>query len=477
MPWRGPGGTIERPVKTAPRLGSGIRRGVRRPPGPRIGPLQGVGKIRHDPLNFHLEVARRYGDLAYFRAGPFHIYVLSHPDLVRDLLVTKGHSTMKGQALQEAKRILGEGLLTSEGEEHRRHRRLVQPGFHHARIDAYAEIMAAYTERMADRWMDGQEVDLHEEMMRLTLAIVAKTLFDTDVEDADAEEVAEALRVAFDMFNRFFLPFSGLLERLPLPSNRRFDQARASLDRIVYGLIRDHRASGDRGDLLSMLLSAQGVFAVPGAVDGESGMTDRQVRDEAMTLFLAGHETTSNALTWTAYLLSQHPEAETRVHDEVDRVIGRDRLPTPADIPALTYTRRVLSESLRLYPPAWIVARRAIEPMEIGGYTIPRDSTIVVSQYVVHHDPRWYPDPWRFDPDRWLPEAVAGRPKHAFFPFGGGSRMCIGEDFAWMEAMVVLATIARRSRLRLVPGHPVALNAMVTLRPKHGMRMQVVSRR
>jgi cytochrome P450 len=436
--------------------------------------VRALQAIRHDPLNFHVDVARRFGDLAYYRAGLFHIYVVSHPDLIREVLVTKAHSFMKGQALQEAKRILGEGLLTSEGELHRRQRHLIQPVFHHQRVAGYGDVMASLAERHASRWVDGQEFDLHREMTALTLAVVGATLFDADVEDRDAAEVGRALTTAFDMFDRFFLPWSGLIERLPLPSNRRFEEARASLDRIVYGMIRDRRAGGDRGDLLSMLLFA-----------GDEGppMSDRQVRDEAMTLFLAGHETTSNALTWTLYLLSQHPEVEARLHEEVDRVVGPDRLPAAGDLPSLPYLHRVLTESLRLYPPAWILGRLALEDVELGDYVIPKGATVVASPYVVHHDPRWYPDPERFDPDRWIDvtESVGdgqppGRPKYSYFPFGGGSRKCIGQDFAWMEAMLVLATVARRWRFELVTGHPVEMKPMVTLRPKHGVRMRIEAR-
>jgi cytochrome P450 len=439
-------------------------RGVRRPPGPRVNLLRALQTIRHDPLNFHLDVARRFGDLAYYRAGLFHIYVVSHPDLIREVLVTKSHGFMKGQALQEAKRILGEGLLTSEGELHRRQRHLIQPVFHRQRVVGYGDVMASLAERHAGRWHDGQEFDLHRQMTRLTLAIVGATLFDTDVEDGDAAEVGRALTTAFDMFDRFFLPFSGLIERLPLPSNRRFEEARASLDRIVYGMIRDRRAGGDRGDLLSMLLFAG---------DGSS-MEDRQVRDEAMTLFLAGHETTSNALTWTLYLLSRHPEVEARLLEELDRAIRSDRLPGAGDLASLPYLHRVLTESLRLYPPAWILGRLALEDVELGGYVIPKGATVVASPYLVHHDPRWYPGPERFDPDRWIDDGPGpGRPKYAYFPFGGGSRMCIGQDFAWMEAMLVLATVARRWRFRPVPGHPVQMHPMVTLRPRHGVHMRV----
>jgi cytochrome P450 len=443
-----------------------------RPPGPKLRFVGGFRTFRHDALGFLLQTARTYGDVAWFRVGPFDIYLLSHPDHVRDVLVAGHHAVTKSRVLQEARRILGDGLLTSEGDTHKRNRRLLQPLFHHQRITGYSEVMTRYAARASERWRDGQELDLHEELMALTLAIVGKTLFGTDVDEAVAQRVAGSLRTMFDMYDRFFMPFAEYLERLPLPANRRFWQAKASLDEVIFGLIRDRRADGDRSDILSMLLAAgdgDGGHATP------SGMSDRQIRDEATTIFLAGHETTSIALTWTFYLLSQSPEVEERLHRELDEVLG-GRNPGPSDLLRLEFTRRVLSESLRLYPPAWTMGRSVVADLPLGGYVVPAGATVLLSQYVIHHDPRWYPDPWRFDPDRWEPAAVAARPKYSFFPFGAGPRMCIGEDFAWMEGMLVLATIAGRWRFRLVPGQRIALSPRITLRPKHGMRMKVERR-
>jgi cytochrome P450 len=442
-----------------------------RPPGPKLGFAGGFRVFRRDPLGFLLRTARTYGDVAWFRVGPFDLYLLSHPEHVRDLLVAGHHSVAKSQILQEARRILGDGLLTSEGDVHKLRRRLIQPVFHHQRIESYGKVMAEYADRASKRWRDGQQLDLHEELMALTLGIVGKTLFGTDVEEDKARQVASTLQIMLGMYDRFLMPFAAYLERLPLASNRRFGEAKASLDEVVFGLIRDRRATGDRGDLLSMLLSARDEENGHGPM----GMTDQQVRDEATTLFLAGHETTAIALTWTFYLLSQHPDVEERLHQELVEVLG-DRLPSPADLGALPYTRRVFSESLRLYPPAWTMGRRVLQDLPAGSYVIPAGSSALLSQYVIHHDPRWYPDPWRFDPDRWTPEAVAARPKHSFFPFGAGPRMCIGEDFAWMEGMLVLATIARHWRFRLVPGHPIGLSPRITLRPKYGMRMSLERR-
>ena len=441
------------------------------PPGPRRRvPALNALELGRNPLAFLAGLADRYGDIARVPLGTETLYLFNHPDLVRDVLVTNHRNFHKGRGLERAKMLLGTGLLTSEDEYHLRQRRLAQPAFHRQRVAAYGATMASYAAARRDRWRAGWVIDVHREMMALTLAIVGKTLFDADVEH-EAAEIGAALTTTFESFNfAFFLPFGELLERLPLPATRRFRKARARLDATIYRLIDERRRSGtDHGDLLSMLLMAQDTEG-----DG-GGMSDLQLRDEAMTIFLAGHETTANALTWTWYLLSQHPEAEARVHAEVDSALG-GRLPTADDLAALPYTRMVLAESMRLYPPAWIVGRRALGPFDANGYTIPPRSIVLLCQYVIHHDRRWFPDPERFDPGRFMPDQQADRPKFAYFPFGGGPRVCIGEQFAWMEGVILLATIAQRWRLRLVAGHPVALQPIITLRPKFGMRMAVEAR-
>jgi cytochrome P450 len=417
-----------------------------------------------DPTGQVLQITREHGDVASFRFGSDLHVLLNDPESIRRVLVTDQRLYMKGKALQEAKRVLGEGLLTSEGEQHMRQRRLIQPLFHHRRIGAYGGVMTELAERLQAGWEDGEARDIHADMARLTLAIVGRTLFDADVE-GEAREIGEALAVALESVNTLVFPFGSLWERSPLPGPRRFRRACERLDATIYRLIAERRASGlERDDLLSLLLRARDE-----AGDG-GGMTDRQVRDEAMTLFLAGHETTSNLLTWTWYLLSGAPEAEERLHAELDRVLD-GRLPGVDDLPALTYAQRVIDESLRLYPPVWLFGRRSLEDTELGGYAIPRGTVVSVSQWVTHHDPRWFPDPWRFDPDRWQPEEAAGRPQWSYFPFGGGTRVCIGEGFARMEAMLVLATIASRWRLRLAPGHRVELRPRITLRPRDGLPM------
>jgi cytochrome P450 len=424
---------------------------------------------RRGPLAYFQNLAKRYGDISFFRIGPQEAFFLNHPDLVKDLLVTNNQNFMKGLVLQRAKRLLGEGLLTSEGEFHRRQRRLAQPAFHRQRIASYADVMIDYASRTSERWRDGDTLDISVEMMRLTLGIVGKTLFDADVE-SESGEVGKAMTVVMELFDTLTLPFFELLSKLPLPQLRRFDAARTKLDRIIFSLVDERRRSGaDHGDLLSMLLLAQDE-------EGDGGqMTDQQLRDELMTIFLAGHETTANALTWTWFLLSEHPEIEARLHQELDKVLST-RKPEFADVAQLRYTEMVLAESMRLYPPAWAIGRLATVDCELGGYFVPKKSLVLVSQYVMHRDERYYDNPLAFDPERWTSELRETRPQFSYFPFGGGPRRCIGEGFAWIEGILCLATLARRWRLRLVPHHPVALKPVVTLRPKHGMKMVLKKR-
>jgi cytochrome P450 len=420
------------------------------------------------PLDFFTNLARTYGDISSYRMAGERLFLVNDPRLIRDILVTHNRNFTKSRGLERSKRLLGQGLLTSEGAMHLRQRRLMQPAFHRDRIAGYGDLMAGYADRMRNGWTDGVTLDIAREMNRLTLSIVGKTLFDVDVE-SQAAVVGEALTAVIESFWMMMLPFADVLERLPVPKLRRARMARARLDAIIYRMIADRRASGrDHGDLLSMLLTAQDE-------DEGGGMTDQQVRDEAMTIFLAGHETTANALTWTWYLLSGAPDVEAKVHAEVDRVL-QGRLPTMGDLASLAYVERVVTESMRLYPPAWIIGRRAINEYPIGDYIAPARSILVMSPYIMQRDPRFYADPERFNPDRWTTEFRAALPKFAYFPFGGGPRQCIGESFAWMELTLLVATISQQCRLRLVPGHPVVPQPLVTLRAKHGMRMTVEKR-
>ena len=443
---------------------------AKKPRGPKNLPVLGnLASFRARPIEFLMSTAREYGDLPYFRLGPYHAYLINHPDFVREILVTNQANFTKSRALQRARILLGHGLLTSEGTFHLRQRRLVQPAFHREQLAGYAAVMSEYAVRVRDRWKAGSTLDISGEMMHLTLAVVGKTLFSADVE-SEAPEIGQALTTVLKMFRMLMMPFSEYLEKLPLPSIRRFEKARDRLDQTIYGLIRERRKSGeDAGDLLSMLLLAQDEEA-----DGGS-MTDTQVRDEALTLFLAGHETTANALTWTWYLLSQNPHCEARLHRELDTVL-EGRVPQMADLPQLPYAEMVFAEAMRLYPPAWAIGRMSKAPFELGGLHIGAKSICILSPYVTQRDARWFPDPERFDPERWTPEAREARPKFSYYPFGGGARICIGERFAWMEGVLVLATLAQKWKLRLAEGQRVEPLPLITLRTRYGMKMTLASR-
>jgi cytochrome P450 len=436
-----------------------------RPRGPKNPPIIGhLHAFRSNPLRFLIKAAREHGDLVYFKVASQNMYLVNHPDYVREILVTNQSNFIKSRGLQRAKVLLGEGLLTSEGQLHLRQRRLVQPAFHRERLAGYASAMSECAVRERERWQAGSSMDVSVEMSRLTLSVVARTLFNADVE-SEASQIGEAMTATIQMFQLLVMPFSEYLVKLPLPSVRRFEKARALLNSTIYGLIRERRNSGrDTGDLLSMLL-----FAQDEEKDG-AGMTDKQVRDEALTLFLAGHETTANALSWTWYLLSQHPEVERRLHQEIDTVL-QGRAPELADVPQLRYAEMIFSEALRLYPPAWAIGRMVQASFELGGVEIPAKSICILSPYLVQHDARWFPEPEKFDPERWTPEAREARPKFAYYPFGGGARVCIGERFAWMEGVILMAAIAQKWRLRLVPGQRVEPLPLITLRIKNGLRM------
>jgi cytochrome P450 len=442
--------------------------GTRLPPGPKLSLFQRAAYWPgRDMLAFITNLARTYGDLVTYRIGGETIFLVSDPQQIKEILVTQNRNFTKSRGLERTKRLLGNGLLTSEGAMHLRQRRLMQPAFHRERIAGYGRTMVQYADRARQEWRDGETLDVAQEMMRLTLSIAGKTLFDVDIEN-QAAEVGRAMNDVMESFWTTMLPFVDLLERMPIPKLRRAKDGRARLDRIIYTMIAERRASGrDHGDLLSMLLSAQDEEAGDNA---GGGMSDKQVRDEAMTILLAGHETTANALTWTWYLISQSPEIEAMLHGEVDRVL-QGRLPAVADLQALTFTEKIVTEAMRLYPPAWIVGRRAIAEFPIGEYVAPPRTIMIMSPYIVHHDARYYAEPDRFDPGRWTADFKATLPQFAYFPFGGGPRRCIGESFAWMELVLVVATIAQRWRLALVPGHPVEPQPVVTLRTKHGMKM------
>ncbi|MBA3632029.1 MAG: cytochrome P450, partial [Acidobacteria bacterium] len=412
----------------------------------------------------------KLGDVTFVKLGGKPAYFLNHPDLIRDLLGTSNAKFIKGRALQRSKKLLGEGLLTSEGETHLRQRRMIQPAFHREKIITYAGVMTEYAAKMADEWQDGEVRDIDKEMMRLTLQIVGKTLFSANVDD-EADEVGAALTAIIEMFNYLLLPFSELLEKLPIPHARRFNRAKETLDKVIYGIINERRNLGeDKGDLLSMLLFAQDE-------EGGEGMSDQQVRDECLTLFLAGHETTANALTWTFYLLSQNPEKLTKLHEELDRILPNGKIPSMEDLPNLKYAESVLAESMRLFPPAWAIGRLAIKEHEFGGYKVPKGALVLLSPFITHRDRRFWEDADKFIPERWEKLSVkeAGN-KFIYLPFSKGVRSCIGESFAWTEGILLIATLLRKRKLYLMPEQKIGLSPLMTLRPKYGMKMRIEKR-
>ena len=433
------------------------------PPGPKGLPLFGnVFEPRGDSIGFLTRCAREYGDIVFFRFLGVPACFVNRPDYIESVLVTQNNNFVKSKDYRAMRRVLGNGLLLSEGEFWRRQRKLIQPAFHQERIAAYADIMTGYTQRMLASWSDGQTLDIHEAMMRLTLGIVAKTLFDADV-SREAEDVDAALTVLMGKFLRQAGLALLLPAWVPLPTSQLLKRAVGRLDKVIYGIIEQRRASGQMsGDLLSVFLQVQD--------DEGIGMTDRQLHDEIMTLFLAGHETTANVLSWTWLLLGQNPEVEEKLFEELRRVLG-GRVPTPTDLPRLSYTDTVLRESMRLYPPVWVIGRRALAPFRLGEYELPADTNVLISQLLMHRDARYFPEPERFDPDRWRGNdpRSASLPRFAYFPFGGGSRVCIGAGFGMMEAVLLLATIAQQFRIQIAPGQTVKMQPTVTLRPRSGI--------
>ena len=440
------------------------------PQGPRGGRLTGnMREFNRDSLGFVERCAREFGDVVPTRFLYVPALFLFHPDHIEYVLATGSKNFIKAASLRSPffRRLVGNGLVTSEGDFWRRQRRLAQPAFHRDRVEAYARTMVAYAERMLEQWRDGGTLDAHEEMMALTRAVVAQTLFSADV-SGDSREIGAAL-------SRLVRPFAEqatlkwiLDNRLPTPAHLRFNRDVRKIDRFVYRLIEERRASGEEtGDLLSLLLAARDE-------DG-SAMTDRQLRDELMTIFLAGHETTALALTWAWRLLAQNPEAEARLGAELDEVL-EGRAPTVADLPRLRYAEWVVKESMRLYPPAWAVGRECVRECEVGGYRIGKGMQVFGFQWVIQRDARWFADPLAFRPERWGDESISRLPRYAYFPFGGGPRLCIGNYFATMEAVLILSTIARRFRLRLANGPAVEVLPALSLRPKHGLQVVLDTR-
>ncbi len=440
--------------------------------------------FQQNSAEFMLATARDFGDLNHYRVFGRDIYQINHPDLIADFFLKDAPNHHRNLVMQRARDVLGHGLLTSEEPLHMRQRRLAQPAFLRERIAAYAEVIGSKTLAMSSRWRSGETIDLHAEMLSLALQIVGKCLFDLDALD-DVGAMASAVDSFMTFLPLSFLPFSRQIQRLPIPSMGRLRRGKAHLDRLIYGMIAERRADpADRGDLLSMLLNATD----PGVEDdvvaegvsrshAANTMTDRQLHDECVTIILAGHETTANALSFALHLQAHHAEVQARLHDEAREVLG-DRTPVAADYPKLPYATQVFAEAMRLYPPVWVTGRTCETPYEIAGFRIPRGATLLAPQYAVHRDARFFDDPERFDPERFSAETKAGRARYSYFPFAGGSRQCIAEGLAWMEGTLVLAVIARDWKLTPVPGSSATpkTTAAVTLRPSGGVPLKVERR-
>jgi cytochrome P450 len=429
------------------------------------------------------EHLRRFGRAAHYKILFHHVVLLHDPADIREVLIDKAASFGKDRTQKRMKILLGEGLITSDGETHKRARRIAAPAFHRQRIQRYAGQIVDLAAQMSAEWQPGQTLDINAEMMRLALQITARTLFDTAV-TPEIHVINDQVNIIMDLYNYLVaLPRAELLLDSPLPVMRRFRKAKARLDQVVDSMIRtriaelekprdDSENSTDRhADLLSMLIAARDDEAEG---DGLT-LSSEQLRDQVLTLFLAGYETVANALAWTWLLLGQNPEAESRLHAELDQMLA-GRLPTLDDLPRLEYTAMVLAESMRLYPPAWAMGREVLEDVSIGPYRLKKSTMVFFSQYIVQRDPRWFPEPLAFRPERHTAEAKAARPRFAYFPFGGGGRQCIGESFAWMEATLALATIAQRWRLQLVPHQAIELQPKITLRPRAGIKAVAIPR-
>ena len=432
------------------------------------GPRSGLGiceaiAFRRSPLTYLQGLAASYGDVVHFRLGWRHAFLLNHPDLVQEFLVVHASKQVRGPVMQRGRAVMGDGLLTSEEPLHATQRRLIQPAFHRERIAHHAQVMGEYASKACSGRRDGETIDLRKEMMRLTLDILGKTLFNQRIEE-DAGEIADAVTELMSLVDLVFVPFAQHLMRLPLPGMRRLKRVSERFDRLIYGLIEDRMCSPtDGNDLLSMLLQHQ-------LSEGNREQAIRQVRDDCLTILLAGHETIANALTCALFLLAQHPEHASTIRAEVDRVAGL-RILQGQDYEHLAFTRCVFLESMRLYPPVWILGRALKQSCSVGPYTAPRNSILFASQYLLHRDARFFAEPDSFHPDRFLGKGKEHQP--AYFPFGIGPRRCIGEGFALMEGVLALGTILRRWEIELLPETRLVLDPKITLRPKYPVLVRV----
>ena len=421
-----------------------------------------------NPIVLFQHLVEKYGDIAHYKIGWNHIVFLNHPDYIREVLAVQNDNFVKERTVRRSKMLLGEGMITAEGAQHRSQRQVAQPAFHRQRIPEYADVMVREAARMRESWRDGQQRDIAIDMMHLTLNVVAETLFAADLRD-EVNELADAINRIMGLYNFLvMLPAAEWLVHMRPPGLAAFLRARKRIDLVVHRMISAHRnRASDGRSLLDLMLAA---------APDNTAASEKSLRDQVITIFLAGYETVANALSWTWYLLSQNADAEKLMHEEIDRELD-GRLPTYDDIPRLRCVEMVMAESMRLYPPAWAMGRQALNDFQLGDYFLPAKTTLLMSQFITHRDPRFFPDPLRFNPERFTPEAKARRTKFSYFPFGAGFRQCVGESFAWMEGVLMLATLAQKWRMTLVPGHKVEPEPLITLRPKYGMRMQIEARR
>jgi cytochrome P450 len=420
-----------------------------------------------NPILLFQHLVQEYGDIAHYKIGWNHIVFLNHPDYIREVLVVQNDNFVKERTVRRSKMLLGEGMITSEGAQHRAQRQVAQPAFHRQRIPEYADTMVQEAARVRDQWRPGEERNIAIDMMHLTLNVVAETLFATDLRD-EVHELADAINRIMGLYNFLvMLPAAEWLVHVRPPGLAAFVRARKRIDAVAHRMIEAHRQHhSDGSSLLDLMLAAS---------PDRSPASEKSLRDQVITIFLAGYETVANALAWIWYLLSQNPECERRFHEEIDREL-QGRLPAYEDVPRLRYVEMVMAESMRLYPPAWAMGRYALNDFQLGEFFLPAKTTVLMSPFITHRDPRFFPDPLRFDPQRFAPEAKARRAKFTYFPFGAGFRQCIGESFAWMEGVLLLATLGQKWKLRLVSDHPVEPEPLITLRPKYGMRMSLEAR-
>lgn len=436
------------------------------PPGPKG--LPKIGSLLDCARDFLglLQRCANYGDISHFSILSYDIYVLNHPDFIKQVLVqTNSRSFSKNQEKDPMKVFFGNGLLTSNGSYWLRQRRLMQPAFHRKLMADYGQIMTAVTEELLNRWQPGQERDLNEDMMNLTLEISARAFFSTELGE-DAAKVRKAFEEIRAVFNKSIgtLMLDFLLSYTPIPGDWRFRKAIRRLDEVAYKIIRQRRLEPEPpDDLLSMLIEARDEEGRP--------LTDRQLRDELVTLLFVGHETTALALSWTWYLLATHPDVEAKLVQGLQTELG-GRPPTAADVPNLPYLESVLKESMRLYPPVWgMDIRVAVQDCEIGGYPIAQGSILMTSQWLTHRDARWFAEPDQFLPERWTPALTKQLPDYAYFPFGGGPRLCLGAGFAMLEASLIMATVVQKYRVTLAPNQSIEPEHTLTLHPKHGLKV------